>query len=139
MKKVIAMLLVLTLALFCASALAQEDEKAFTIVLTSNPTTGYTWQHVLSEDGVVTVEEEFLTSADIDKLAGIQPSNEFMAGQGGLSVFTIKGVKPGSVVLALEYGQSWEQDDAEAGVTYFLRVNEDLSVVCTASALGVDD
>ncbi len=142
MKKAIAILLALTLTLTLCSAVAEtaESDKHFVVTLAANPTTGYTWQYVLSNDSVATVEEDFLTSADIDALAGLDPTEEFISGAGGFSVFTVKGVKPGDVLLALEYSQAWEKDeDAEAGVTYLLRVAEDLSVVCVASTLAVDD
>lgn len=139
MKKVIAILLALSLALGCAFALAEDaaDDKAFVITLTANPTTGYAWSYALTEEDFVTVEEEFLTSEDIDRLAGVEPAAEPMVGESGLSVFTIKGVKPGDVVIALEYSQSWDESSTVAGITYTLRVNEDLSVVCVASTLGV--
>lgn len=141
MKKAIAIMLVFSLVLCAAAAMAETvaDEKSFVITLTANPTTGYTWQYVLSEEGIVTVEEDFLNSADMDKLAGIKSAEALLSGAGGFSVFTVKGVKPGNVLIALEYAQSWENDDVEAGITYMLRVNEDLSVVCIASTLGVDD
>lgn len=138
MKKAFSLLLVLVMVLLTVSAMAEtaEDDKCFTITLTSNPTTGYDWQYVASDD-FITVEQEYLTSADIDKLAGIQPTAEPLSGEGGLTVFTIKGVKPGTAVIALEYAQSWDENSTEAGLTYTLAVNDDLSVVCVASTFGM--
>lgn len=139
MKKAFSLLLVLSLVLCSALAMAEsaENDKDFVLTLTANPTTGYTWQYVLSEDGIVTVEEDFLSASDIDKIAGVEPAP--LCGEGGLSLFTVKGVKAGEVILALEYSQSWEKDDPEAGRTYTLRVGDDLSVVCLASTVGLDD
>ena len=138
MKKVVSILLVLALVLCSAVAMAEAaSEKDFIITLTGNPTTGYEWKYVAGPEDVVTVGEEYLTSADIDKLAGIEPSAEMLSGEGGLYVYTLKGVKPGKAVLAFEYAQSWDETSTVAGLTYAITVNDDLSVVCTASTLGL--
>ena len=139
MKKVLSMLLVFSLVLCSTIAMAEttDNSKDFVLTLVSNPTTGYTWQHVLSEDGLVTIENEFLTSGDIDKIAGIEPTAQPVSGEGGLELFTVKGVKPGELLLAMEYGQAWDGGETDAGMTYALRVNDDLSVVCVGVMVGL--
>lgn len=138
MKKALTILLVLSLILCSSLALAEtpQDDKSFAITLTDNPTTGYTWSFVADEE-IVSVEQEFLSNADIDKLAGIEPTEESAAGEGGLSIFTVKGVKPGETLLALEYSRSGEENSSEAGLIFSLVVNDDLSVVCVATMLGI--
>lgn len=136
--KKLALLTALALVLWAVCAGAETASQDFVATLAGNPTTGYTWQYVLDKEGVVTVEEQFFTSAELDRMAGIEPVGEPPVGQGGKNVFTVKGVKPGDVLLTLEYARSWEENSALAKLTYSLRVNEDLSVVCAASAYGME-
>ena len=140
MKKALSILHTLALLLCCATALAETapTDKDFVIVLTGNPTTGYEWKYVVGDESIVALSEDYLTSEDVDKLAGIESAGELPAcGEGGLYAYTLKGLTPGETVIAFEYSQSWDEDSTVVGLTYVVRVNEDLSVVCTASTLGL--
>ena len=139
MKKVSSIILALVLLLTSAVAFAEvvADEKDFVITMSGNPTTGYDWIFAVGDETLVAIEQEFLTGGDIDKIAGVEPTAEPITGAGGLFVFTIKGLKPGETVLAFEYKQPWDDESTVVGLTYIVRVNEDLSVVCTAAAVGV--
>ncbi len=128
-KQILAILLVLALVLTSALALA-ETAKDFVVTLGGNPTTGFDWNYMVTEEGVVTVDEQFQTSAEIDT------DGEPVYGAGGVYTFTVKGVKPGDVSIAFTYAQAWEPagDDVE-GLTFDLHVNDDLSVVCVGGGL----
>ncbi|MDO8847823.1 MAG: protease inhibitor I42 family protein [Coriobacteriia bacterium] len=85
--------------------------EALELVLTSNPTTGYSWSAVevpacLDQDG----EPEY----DSDALPG-------MVGAGGEDTWRFVGAEPGEGTLRLEYKKSWE-GEVEAVQVYEIDV-----------------
>ena len=69
-----------------------------TIELKGNPSTGYTWEAVLSSENVVIVSKEV-------KYLG----SEGMVGAPSVFYFTVSSLATGKTVLTLEYKRPWEE------------------------------
>ena len=69
-----------------------------TIELKGNPSTGYTWEAVLSSENIVEV------SKDVKYLG-----SEGMVGAPSMFYFTVSSVSAGNTVLTLEYKRPWEE------------------------------
>ncbi len=81
--------------------------------LEGNPTTGYEWQAVCSDN--VSVSREYVA----DKV----PEN--VVGSGGKYKFTVTGIKQGNAEVTCSYARTFEKDEkAEKTVTYKLYVSE---------------
>jgi len=82
------------------------------LVLTSNPTTGYSWSVVevpacLEQDG----EPEYDSDAP-----------PFMMGAGGEDTWRFVAVEPGEGTLRLEYARPWESDERAPVEVYEIEV-----------------
>jgi inhibitor of cysteine peptidase len=79
-------------------ALGQE----LVITLTSNPSTGYRWERVPSEDGVLVQvgEAEFSQRA----------KEKALVGAGGVETLRFEAKEAGQTTLELVYHRSWEKD-----------------------------
>jgi len=76
-----------------------------TIVLYSNPTTGYIWSESaqISDQGVLQqTSHKFL------------PPESNQTGAGGKEVWTFKALRPGMSTVYLEYGRPWEGGEKKA-------------------------
>ena len=80
----------------------------FTISLSSNQSTGYSWSVGMVADNSQVV----VTGMDYDL-----PDNA-KTGQGGDEVWHLKAVAPGSVKLMFYYARSWEKDIPVDQVVY---------------------
>ena len=69
-----------------------------TIELKGNPSTGYTWEAVLSDENIVEV------SKDVKYLGA-----KGMVGAPSMFYFTVRSVSSGNTVLTLEYKRPWEE------------------------------
>jgi predicted secreted protein len=93
-----------------ASAIEAEAGKEFTIVLTSNPTTGYHWELVGDLDGDVIefVSQEYQST-----------SEPGLAGGGGLDIWTFRAVGAGETTITLgHYPPSNDPVDPEETQTF---------------------
>lgn len=96
MRKILFAAAVLLVAcLLSASALAVP--LAPELVLASNPTTGYLWSFVCSDEDVVAVME---------RQASEQPSE--MVGAGTSQRFVFSGLRSGETSVSFVYGRPWE-------------------------------
>ena len=86
---------------------------SFQLELTSNPSTGYSWNW--SNQQAVSVVEK----TDSKYTA----SNPGSIGGGGSEVWTFKGLKSGSDSLKFEYKRSWEPDSPAEAKTIKVTVN----------------
>lgn len=149
MKKILALLL--TLTLLCCSSLAlaeqaqdglkmDEDFMAFidraqkasedgcaTLLMTGNPTTGYDWEYAILDEEVASLTSEYLPDSTDDSIVGA----------GGMYSFVIKGLKAGETVIAFEYLQSWDDTSTVVALTYFVTVDENLKVTLSGGTVGV--
>jgi len=76
--------------------------EALELVLTSNPTTGYSWS---ATEIPACLEQDGDPEYDSDAPPG-------MMGAGGEDTWRFTAVEPGEGTLRLEYSQPWEQDVA---------------------------
>ena len=102
-------------AFFMSSCTSQKSFKSdsVTIELKGNPSTGYTWEAVLSSENVVTV------SKDVKYLGA-----EGMVGAPSMFYFTVRSLSVGNTVLTLEYKRPWEEKAPLEAKVYNITVDE---------------
>jgi predicted secreted protein len=76
--------------------------QTFPVTLESNPSTGYGWEWVDTEDSIV---EQVGEAEFIPHETGDPP----LAGAGGWEIFTFKAVSSGQMTLKLVYRRAWEE------------------------------
>lgn len=84
-----------------------------TIELKGNPSTGYTWEAVLSDENIVEV------SKDVKYLG-----SERMVGAPSMFCFTVSSLFSGSTILTLEYKRPWEEIAPLETKVYNITVDE---------------
>ena len=87
-------------AFFMSSCTSQKsfESDSVTIELKGNPSTGYTWEAVLSDENIVEV------SKDVKYLGA-----KGMVGAPSMFYFTVRSLSVGNTVLTLEYKRPWEE------------------------------
>ena len=96
----------------CTSQKSFESDSV-TIELKGNPSTGYTWEAVLSDENIVEV------SKDVKYLGA-----EGMVGAPSMFYFTVRSVLTGNSVLTLEYKRPWEEKVPLETKVYNITVDE---------------
>lgn len=86
-------------AIFMAACSSKKsfNSDTVTIELKGNPSTGYTWEAVLSSESIVEV------SKDVKYLGA-----KGMVGAPSMFYFTVSSISEGNTVLSFEYKRSWE-------------------------------
>ena len=106
MKKLVALLMVLTLLTF-SFAIAETTPTTVPVTFVENPTTGYRWAIQDSAGGVLrSLGPEVYTSSD----------NGQLLGSGGQSTWRFQVFAPGSGRLRLTSQQPWEPEAEPAQV-----------------------
>ncbi len=77
---------------------AIKEGASFSITLSSNPSTGYSWQWA---------NKKSITIIDTSKWEYLATNNELI-GSGGQEVWTFKGVKTGVDSIILKYARPWD-------------------------------
>ena len=96
----------------CTSRKSFESDSV-TIEIKGNPSTGYTWEAVLSDEIVVEV------SKDVKYLGA-----KGMVGAPSMFYFTVRSVLTGNTVLTLEYKRPWEEKAPLEKKVYNINVDE---------------
>ena len=99
-------------------AIEVEEGLRFSIVLESNPTTGYQWR--LAEP----LDEEILglVSAVFEKKGGGHAEGEEVVGAPGEEVWTFEALGKGEAEIHLEYVRPWEEKAPEESKTFKVEV-----------------
>ena len=102
-------------AFFMSSCTSQKSFKSdsITIELKGNPSTGFTWEAVLSSENVVEV------SKDVKYLG-----EKGMMGAPSMFYFTVSSLSAGNTVLTLEYKRPWEEIASLETKVYNINVDE---------------
>lgn len=95
------------------SEIAVEAGKTFVIQLDENPDTGYAWTVSISDNTVVSLENEKYEQTPVD---------EGVVGAGGVKALTLKGLKQGTAAVTLVYERSFEEDSAIETLIYNITV-----------------
>ncbi len=82
-----------------------QNGEQFTIALTANPTTGYSWS---AED-----------NDDVKQVSSKQVAGGTMPGAGGTQMLTFEATAKGSTTLVLNYARPFEQDQPPAQTEKF--------------------
>ena len=119
--------LAVTLALPLIPAVAEEDAgnapENPVVILSANPTTGYTWAVEIADEAVVSVTDD-----------GIAPDSEELTGAGGMQRFELVGKAQGYTTVTFVYARSWETEEEPVyKLVYDLSVDADLKVIVAAT------
>ncbi len=119
--------LAVTLALPLIPAVAEEDAgnapENPVVILSANPTTGYTWAVEIADEAVVSVTDD-----------GIAPDSEELTGAGGMQRFELVGKAQGYTTVTFVYARSWETEEEPVyKLVYDLSVDADLKVMVAAT------
>lgn len=119
--------LAVTLALPLIPAVAEEDAgnapENPVVILSANPTTGYTWAVEIADEAVVSVTDD-----------GIAPDSEELTGAGGMQRFELVGKAQGYTTVTFVYARSWETEEKPVyKLVYDLSVDADLKVTVAAT------
>ena len=119
--------LAVTLALPLIPAVAEEDAgnapENPVVILSANPTTGYTWAVEIADEAVVSVTDD-----------GIAPDSEELTGAGGMQRFELVGKAQGYTTVTFVYARSWEtEEELVYKLVYDLSVDADLKVTVAAT------
>ncbi len=119
--------LAVTLALPLIPAVAEEDAgnapENPVVILSANPTTGYTWAVEIADEAVVSVTND-----------GIAPDSEELTGAGGMQRFELVGKAQGYTTVTFVYARSWETEEEPVyKLVYDLSVDADLKVTVAAT------
>ncbi len=116
MRKLLSVLLAVALfALPAVAALASGGASVFAVVFRENPTTGYTWAYVNSDDSVLAVDDQGYA----------EPANP-IPGAGSDHTWVISGAGQGEATVTFTYAHSWESDPSDPVIAYSFAVGEDL-------------
>lgn len=121
------LVLAMTLALPLIPAVAEEDAgnapENPVVILSANPTTGYTWAVEIADEAVVSVTDD-----------GIAPDSEELTGAGGMQRFELVGKAQGYTTVTFVYARSWETEEEPVyKLVYDLSVDADLKVTVAAT------
>ena len=102
-------------AIFMSSCTSQKsfESDSVTIELKGNPSTGFTWEAVLSDENIVEISKE------VKYLGG-----EGMVGAPSMFYFTVSSLTTGNTVLTLEYKRPWEEKAPLVTIVYNISVDE---------------
>ena len=119
--------LAVTLALPLIPAVAEEDAgnapENPVVILSANPTTGYTWAVEIADEAVVSVTDD-----------GIASDSEELTGAGGMQRFELVGKAQGYTTVTFVYARSWETEEEPVyKLVYDLSVDADLKVTVAAT------
>lgn len=95
-------------------AIEVEEGLRFSIVLESNPTTGYQWRLAEPLDGEILG----LVSAVFEKKGGGHAEGEEVVGAPGEEVWTFEALGKGEAEIRLEYVRPWEEKAPEESKTF---------------------
>lgn len=84
--------------------------RTVTIKLDENPTTGYRWEYVLSNDNVCLVSDEYVAKA-----------SKNIVGAGGTRIFKFRKRAEGSCDISFYYRRSWEEFPKKPDYTYTVK------------------
>ena len=102
----------------CTSTRLQSDET--TIQMKGNPTTGYNWFYEISDESIITVEENVKYLGD-----------DMIVGAPSMFTYTITSLKPGQTTLHFEYKRPWETVEPIETKDYYITVTENGKIKIT--------
>ena len=114
MKKGLALLLVFALLSLGVAFAESTPAQTYSVTLTENPTTGYTWSFSVSDAAILTVTDDgFTASANPGGAEGV----------GGTHRWTITGLAEGDATVTFTLGQAWEGGETTDSIVYALHAD----------------
>ncbi|MBQ7596124.1 MAG: protease inhibitor I42 family protein [Clostridia bacterium] len=94
------------------------DGKTVIVTLSENPSTGYGWEYIISDENTVKLANSTYIPAD----SGF--GHEALAGAPGTRIFEFSALKAGTATLTLTYERSWENDPVRTIVIELTAAND---------------
>ncbi len=92
----------------------------------SNPTTGYSWIAEVENEGIISLQDQYMED--------LHP--EGMTGVGGVHWFHISGTAPGVTSVRFRYLRPWDPYEDAGSSLYRLTVDENLNVLIWGVEVG---
>ena len=120
MKKAILAVTTAVLCMLLLTACSGGGAKQYTVKLSGNPTTGYSWQYTMEPDGIVKeVSSDYVQNE----------AKEGMTGVPGEFIFVFEGASSGTVKLRFTYARPWEEGEiSDDSAVYSLTVDKNLNI-----------
>ena len=123
MKKKILASIIIAVAVLISFGCGKKDPQTATLVLESNPTTGYTWEAVQTPP-IFDMTSEYVPDEN----------EEGLAGAGGKETFVLTPKEAGQTSVTFEYGQHWEGGETGTVLTYEISVDKNLQITVNSMA-----
>lgn len=118
-KKMICCSLIVILCMLLLSACAKKEPQTATLVVPSNPTTGYEW--TVSQD-----PELFDVSSEYTEPA--QEGEEPLVGAAGTQTFVLTPKAAGTTTVNFLYERTFEDTEPEARITYTIKIDKNMQL-----------
>jgi len=97
--------------------------QTLTVVLDSNPTTGFSWQYSIDGDGIAFRESTYHSDTE----------NENICGAGGKTQFVFSAKSEGAFKITFTYSRPWEDLPADRAVTIEGHTSKDGTITVSRS------
>ena len=116
-KRIVAAVLLTAMAVCLAAGCGKKDPQTATLVLDSNPTTGYTWE-MTQTNPIFDMTSEYLPDS----------MDEGIVGAGGKETFILTPKEKGETTVTFEYAQHWEGGEKGQTLEYDIKVDKNLQI-----------
>lgn len=117
-KNIKIILLIITIILITGCSSNNKEGESLLIELSSNPSTGYTWTYDISNNDIISIEEDYDDSN----------CEENAVGCGGYNVYNIKALKKGETTITFTYSFPNKVNSEEKKAVYVITIDKDLKI-----------
>ena len=117
-KNIKIILLIITIILITGCGSNNKEGESLLIELSSNPSTGYTWTYDISNNDIISIEEDYDDSN----------CEENAVGCGGYNVYNIKALKKGETTITFTYSFPNKVNSEEKKAVYVITIDKDLKI-----------
>ncbi len=117
-KNIKIILLIITIILITGCSSNNKEGESLLIELSSNPSTGYTWTYDISNNDIISIEEDYDDSN----------CEENTVGCGGYNVYNIKALKKGETTITFTYSFPNKVNSEEKKAVYVITIDKDLKI-----------
>lgn len=100
--------------------------KQLTIILASNPTTGFSWEYKIADEKLLKFDQDDYQQ---ESLPSTDETAEMMTGVGGADTFTFEGLSEGTTTITFDYAQHWDGGDKGDVTTVTVQTDKDGNIL----------
>ncbi len=116
-KRLLAVTVLLGTIVCIAAGCGKKDPQTATLVLDSNPTTGFTWE-MTQTNPIFDMTSEYVPDS----------MDEGIVGAGGKETFKLTPKEKGETTVTFEYAQHWEGGEKGQTISYDIKVDKNLQI-----------